>query len=360
MNAAGGAVICLNSGTYSDPSLSSVTKASDVTIQPASGATVTISGVTINASTHLRFTGVGSTDGSSSTMSVHGFEIDNSSGCSSNVTFDHITFTSSGSFLPKFSCSHGLNILFDHDRFDNLPNDTWEARFNIQAMDTGPSSPTGLTISNSHFGGFGLSSPSNCSDGIDLLGGAYGSVIGPGNEFTGISQGTCSAHVDPIQFYGDSHNTIIGNYFHDNGDGSGGIMAPDGSDPSDVITNNVFVCSCDYPASIVAAGATNMTISHNTFAGSGQLSMGNSNKGAAPTGNLVQNNAWINGGGMNVVNGYGSNDHNLNSGQSGTANITGTPVLVSSPSSGYYHYQIASSSPGYNAASDGKSMGIAP
>ena len=44
----------------------------------------------------------------------------------------------------------------------------------------------------------------------------------------------------------------------------------------------------------------------------------------------------------------------------GTGNINGTPVYVSSPASGYYHYQLASSSPGYHAASDGKSMGIAP
>ena len=53
-------------------------------------------------------------------------------------------------------------------------------------------------------------------------------------------------------------------------------------------------------------------------------------------------------------------DHNLNSGKSGTGNINGAPVFVASPSSGYYHYQLASLSPGYNAASDGKSMGIAP
>ena len=55
-----------------------------------------------------------------------------------------------------------------------------------------------------------------------------------------------------------------------------------------------------------------------------------------------------------------SYDHNLNSGKSGTGNINGTPVFLASPSSGYYHYQLAPSSPGYQAASDGKSLGIAP
>ena len=52
--------------------------------------------------------------------------------------------------------------------------------------------------------------------------------------------------------------------------------------------------------------------------------------------------------------------YNMNAGVSGTGNISGTPVYVSSPSSGYYHYQLAPGSPGYNAASDGKSMGISP
>ena len=33
--------------------------------------------------------------------------------------------------------------------------------------------------------------------------------------------------------------------------------------------------------------------------------------------------------------------YNLNSGLSGTGNINGTPVYVSSPASGYYHYQLA-------------------
>jgi hypothetical protein len=54
--------------------------------------------------------------------------------------------------------------------------------------------------------------------------------------------------------------------------------------------------------------------------------------------------------------------YNLALGQnlSGTGNINANPVFLTSPSSGYYHYQLASSSPGYHAASDGKSMGIAP
>ena len=42
----------------------------------------------------------------------------------------------------------------------------------------------------------------------------------------------------------------------------------------------------------------------------------------------------------------------------GNGNINGTPVFLASPSSGYYHYQLIFSSPGYHAANDGKSLGI--
>ena len=52
--------------------------------------------------------------------------------------------------------------------------------------------------------------------------------------------------------------------------------------------------------------------------------------------------------------------YNLNAGVSGTGNKKGRPVFRSRPVSGYKHYQLASSSPGYRAASDGKSMGIRP
>ena len=46
---------------------------------------------------------------------------------------------------------------------------------------------------------------------------------------------------------------------------------------------------------------------------------------------------------------------------SGTGNVPERPgCLSSSPASGYYHYQLASTSPGYHTASDGKSMGITP
>ena len=75
----------------------------------------------------------------------------------------------------------------------------------------------GVTISNSHFGG-------GCSDGIQIVG-TPGVQVGPGNEFTGIQQSGCDpVHADPIQGVTAPGTLIIGNYFHDNGDGSGALM----------------------------------------------------------------------------------------------------------------------------------------
>ena len=50
------------------------------------------------------------------------------------------------------------------------------------------------------------------TDGVQIIGNAYGVQVGPGNEFTGLAQTTSGAHTDPIQLYGSSHTLITGNY----------------------------------------------------------------------------------------------------------------------------------------------------
>jgi hypothetical protein len=114
-----------------------------------------------------------------------------------------------------------------------------------------------------------------------------------------------------------------------------------------------------YPWSIFAGGAHNWTIQHNTFAGGGDVRFEVFN-GYTPSGNLVRDNVFTAGGGISTSSsGYGANDHNLNAGQSGNGNVTGTPVFVggSNPTS-YAGYRLASGSPGKGAASDGTDMGI--
>ena len=125
------------------------------------------------------------------------------------------------------------------------------------------------------------------------------------------------------------------------------------------VTNNVFACSCQYPYSIFARGAQNWTIAHNTFAGGGTVDFTFQSVSAA--GNLVRDNVFTAGGGISVDDNYGSNDHNLNAGQPGTADISGTPVFVggTNPTS-YAGYVLAAGSPGKSAASNGADMGINP
>jgi hypothetical protein len=253
-------------------------------------------------------------------------------------------------------------ILFDHDRLDNI--DTIYASGNgclnegrLGIRGTGPNG--WATITNSHFGGQGTF---DCSDGIQVQ--SDGVVIGPGNEFTGIRQGSCTAHSDPIQFFkdfgGNGANNIIvtGNWFHGN---TTGCMCWDGGD-NNTFTNNVFE-SIGYWSIVSGSDENNWLIAHNYFGD--DITMDNGHSSSNGTGNVVRDNAWAPGNSVTDDGSGVSYTYNLNCRRNsancpGTGNISGTPVFVASPSSGYYHYELAPSSPGYHAASDGKSMGIAP
>jgi hypothetical protein len=264
---------------------------------------------------------------------------------SNHLTFKHLTWTGAVAYRVQ-----GANnaILFDHDVFDNLGTGLWEGRITVRGYNQ--NAPAGVTISNSHFSG-------GCSDGIQLIGDTYGVVIS-GNEFSNINQSGCDpVHADPIQIVDGKATVITGNYFHDNGSGSGGLMAGLAFNAT-VVSNNVFVCTCVYPWSVFAGGAANWKVSHNTFVGGGQLRFEVFN-GNTPSGNLVRDNVFMAGGGISSSSSYGSNDHNLNAGVSGTGNMPGTPIFVggSNPTT-YAGYRLTSGSPGKGAASDGTDMGI--
>ena len=355
VSARAGSVVCLRSGTYSGFTLSNVSKASDVTLQPAPGATVTFnSSVALHHDTHIRVSGLGGT------MSIAGINVDDAGGCEYHVTVDHVVFTAPGQ--TSSGCTNS-DVLFDHDSWDNLGTGSSEGRFTIYGSHSS-AGPVGITVSNSHFGGEGPGG--TCSDGVEVLG-AYGVQIGPGNEFTGIYQNGCTngAHADPIGYSEAPHLLVIGNYFHDNGDGSGGMLGDTnetdfGVVGGSVITQNVFVCS-GYPYSILGYGAKGFTITHNTFAGGGLVRFEEEDR-SKPSGNLVRDNVFAPGGGISLSAasaGYGTNDHNLNAGQPGTADIRGTPVFVGGkkPTS-YAGFVLAAGSPGKEAASHGGDMGI--
>ena len=124
--ASAGAVICLNSGNYGSLTLSNVSKSSDVTVQPAAGANVTIGALKFELATHLHFTGAGGS------MSIAGGQIDRSDhrpNCSNHLTFDHISFTAETDVLPRCTATA---ILFDSDNFHGLDTGAWEGMLTVQ------------------------------------------------------------------------------------------------------------------------------------------------------------------------------------------------------------------------------------
>jgi hypothetical protein len=363
--ASGGEVICLNSGSTGNISLSSKTYSSVVTVQPAPSAAVTVGTVSLTSVRRLNFTGVGNSSGTAATMGMDATRVSGAN--STDLSFDHITFKSPSGCVGVTGSSSDSNILFDHDRLDNI--DTINVCLNEGRLGVeGSGMANGwLHVTNSHFGGEGVV---DCSDGVQL--GGPGAVVGPGNEFTGIYQGGCITHADPIQLYGGNNSTVTGNWFHDNGDGSGGCMCWGLHPTNETFTNNVFGSTGGNQASITGgdssgSGATGWLIAHNVFFK--HVTMNNDGQGALPgPGNVIRDNLWVVGPDTGVTDGGSSAitfDHNLNCKRSGAncpgiGNILGTAIFMASPSVGYYHYQLTSSSPGYLAGSDGKSIGITP
>jgi hypothetical protein len=259
-------------------------------------------------------------------------------------------------------------VTWDHDRFDNIQNGIDEARIHLYGQD-GNTTPSGFTISNSHFGGTGLNGGTGgCSDGIGGVAQVSGVTIGPGNEFERMPQNTAAgpcaningAHVDPIQSYVFGPGlTVTGNFFHDNGDGSGGLGFFSGSDYPLVVTENVFVCGCGYTGQAALFGTDSAVFAHNTMVAGGNLWLRVGNLGNPSTNTQIRDNVWRTGSVVADAPATYTATNNLNAAVSGTGNITAAPVFVggANPTS-YAGYRLASSSPGYHAGSDGQSMGI--
>lgn len=341
-NASGGTVICLEPGTYAGSRLDGVTKSADVVVRPAPGATASITGLIINSSSHLHFTGLGGH------LSIEGIDVDQVDGdpASRWMTFDHIEFTDAISLRARGT---DLHWLIDSSTFNNIAAALWEGRISVRGFQA--QGDQGIIISNNYFSGGGAT---HSSDGIQLIDGANGVVI-RGNEFTNIIQGNYREHADPIQLLGVTNIVIDHNYFHDNGDGTGGVEDFNGGGSGMVITHNVFDTTGIFPWAIAGASAQGWLIQHNTFRGGSSVRIdGNA------SGNIVRDNVWVDGE-LSVAGGGVTDDHNLNSGRAGAGSITGTPIFVGGahPTS-YAGFALASGSPGANASSTGTNMGIIP
>ena len=333
-SAAAGSTICLNSGSYGSVSLSNIVKTSDVIVQSVSGNAASISSLNIsNGSNHLKF----------QNLTISGMNI--SGGTTKNITVSGSTFT--GQLLVNTISFNNNNILIDGNAFDGYnANGGYEGRLQI-SWGGGPGTvPAGVTVTNNHFGGGG------CSDGIQI--GSYGVVVGPGNIFENIKQGSCTEHVDAIQLYGQSHTTINGNYFNSV---TVCVGAYDGGN-SEVVTNNVFSNTC-----VLDFGSiSNLTFSHNTVVGTNPR-IGGINSSTATTGSM--NNNIMKGVSFNTNAGNGCNpctfDRNMfsSSGSAkGTNTLIGTPTFIGGTAPATWPgYQLTSSSLGYGGASDGGDLG---
>jgi hypothetical protein len=268
-----------------------------------------------------------------------------------NLTIRNSAFTAA-TVIQTPTSTPNANILIDHNTFSNINvcSTCYEGRLAVRGYQN--TQPVGVTISNNLFG------PRGDADGIQIVGGAYGVQIGPGNEFHDLLQ-VSQAHTDPIQLYGSTHTLITGNWLHDN---ATGIMAPDGSD-HETITNNVIETT-SYPWPVVMGAAEGNVVSHNVFPGSGgTVEVDKSNSGAASSGNTVKDNVLA-----NVANSTGgapqgtTADYNLASGGTrGSHDIKARPTYAggSSPSS-WAGYALAAGSTGTGRADDGTAMGIVP
>jgi hypothetical protein len=322
-SAAGGSTICLASGSYD--TFSGGSKSSMVTLRPESGASPSID---INFGSGVRNVRL------QSIPSLGGWLINGST----NVEIIDSTFT-----FPISVLGTTTGLVFDGDTFNHLPSGTWEGRLSFAG------NASGAVVRNSHFGNGG------CSDGIQVTGNANHIRI-EDNEFTGLTQGSCAAHVDPIQFYGADHVTVDGNFFHDN---STGIMTPDANGSPFTITNNVFVGNGGYPWAIVNGGGSDDLISHNTLVGGWTVEIGPSNSGETASNERVLDNVLSDG--LTILAPQSTSgiieDYNL--GGDGLHSFSGSPLFVggSHPTT-YAGYRLAAGSSGIGRASNGSNVGI--
>jgi hypothetical protein len=330
-SAQAGDVIELVSGSYS---FGGGSKSGVVTLRPAVGA-APVMRASFNSVSNIRL----------ERLAISGLGV---GGGSHDVAVVASRFT--GQAYLNVTGSVGANIVLDGNRFEpwSVGPGAAEGRLHITQPAALGSAPVGVRVSNNLFQGPG------CSDGIQI--GAYGVVV-EGNVFDGIRQGSCAAHVDSIQLYGQSHTVIDGNLIRDFGDGAA-IMAPNGGN-HEQITNNVIDHGAGQTGSAVQLGGfrNGSLFAHNVVRGTDVFAHGPSI--------TMRDNAMVDAHFSTTGSGCPAGcpvSHNLFSrarDASGSNPVVGTPQFVggSNPTT-YTGWTLADHSPGKHAASDGTDIGI--
>jgi hypothetical protein len=181
--------------------------------------------------------------------------------------------------------------------------------------------------------------------------------------FDGIVQGSYSRHVDAVQLYGQSHTTVTGNYFKNCGTF---IMAPDGGN-AEVFTHNVFDGGPAGNNGIQLGTHIGDSFLHNTVRNV-MINMDKKTDNPTPSQNAVARNNLLIGTTFKTVDSAGTAaclnctfDRNLFTASSyakGTGVVIGTPIFVGGASPTTWRgWQLASTSPGYRAGTDGADLG---
>ena len=347
--AAAGSTICLEAGNYGEIGVNT-SKSSMVTIEPANGISqsqVVLGFTDVKTSSNLTFEGLtiaGGNDGSESSPATH-------------IHWIGDAFTSG--LCIQTPTSANIDVLVERNTFVdiNTPGCGNEGRLQVNGDNKNVSGTNGVVISHDLFE---TASPRGCTDGVNITGGASGTVIGPGDEFSGMEQGSCDPeHVDPIQFYGGPDTTVTGDYFHGNSDG---IMSPDGNGSPMTVTNNVFDTDGEYPNQIVIGGGGGDVIEHNTFGNGASIRIGSVNVGPTADNETIRNNIIT--GELDLTEGQSSSgwsiEYNLVEGAMiGSHGIDSRPTYVgggSEPST-WAGWELTSTSPGHDAASNGTNIG---
>lgn len=344
-SAAAGSTICLNPGSYGSVTLGSFTKSPPVIVQSVTALGASMGLRAQNGANGVTFDGIDFSSG--------GGTISGSS--TKNITIKNSAFGANQLVILTTNFNNN-NILIDHNTFGAYFASGYEGRLHITWGAGAPgSTPSGVTVSNNTFG------PGGCSDGIQI--GARNVMVGPGNIFTGIVQGSCAAHVDAIQGYGQGYTTVTGNYFVNN---SVDLGFYDGG-TSEVFTNNVIENASSNGVSVQCGTISDPLFEHNTLKNSTANFNGKPENG--PSTNLVlRNNIFLGSSRVNLTqNGtpactnctVTTNLFQTSTIASGSNNLIGLPTFVGGTSPNTWAaYQLASGSLGKNAGSDGKDMGI--
>jgi hypothetical protein len=362
--AAGGSVICLNSGAYATTGGYSINArpSSRVTIRSVSGnaADVTLDMKEIYRSTNLTFRNV--------TMSDVNISDFGSAPANSNLSFINVIW-SSGAVIVNGGLLNNSNILFYGNTFANAYQSTGVEGTLYFTCDPACSGSvvSGVKVQHSLFDGSGA-----CADGIQITGGHSGITIGPGNVFRDWVQGSCGPHVDAWQIVGGEEITVDGNHFENNTinvgiyDGSANVR----------ICNNVFNGQNSGDAqSFQIGGVQGMTFCHNTLRNVTNTGIGTKTGDEQNSGWVIENNLLVNsslaaagdqpGCGSDCIVRYNLRDASsgLITGATNTNNTVGTANFVgplTSPTARFTPwpgFALAGGSPGKAAGNDGKDQG---